>query len=69
MKEEIFKNKYKIVYITSDYWKKIRPIYVEKAKNNELKLESEEGLLNKIKEELKQNSVNDFCDLIEMEEN
>ena len=69
MLEEIFKNKYKIVYITSDYWKKIRPIYVEKAKNNELKLESEEGLLNKIKEELKQNSVNDFCDLIEMEEN
>ncbi len=67
--EEIFKNKYKIVYITSDYWKKIRPIYVEKAKNNELKLESEEDLLNKIKQELKQNSVNDFCDLIEMEEN
>ena len=69
MLEEIFKNKYKIVYITGDYWKKIRPIYVEKAKKNELKLESEEGLLNKIKEELKQNSVNDFCDLIEMEEN
>ncbi len=69
MLEEIFKNKYKIVYITSDYWKKIRPIYVEKTKKNELKLESEEDLLNKIKEELKQNSVNDFCDLIEMEEN
>ena len=68
MLEEIFKNKYKIVYITSDYWKKIRPIYVEKTKKNELKLESEEDLLNKIKEELKQNSVNDFCDLIEMEE-
>ena len=69
MLEEIFKNKYKIVYITSDYWKKIRPIYVEKAKNNELKLKSEEDLLNRIKQELKQNSVNDFCDLIEMEEN
>ena len=63
-----FNNKYKIVCITVDYWKKIRPKYVELVKNNMLDIKDEEFLLSKIKKMKENDSVNDFNELIEMEE-
>ena len=61
-------NQYKIVYITDSYWKKIRPKYVELVKNNKLELKDEEYLLSQINKIKNKNSVNEFDDLIEMEE-
>lgn len=64
----ISNNQYKIVYITDSYWKKIRPKYVELVKNNKLELKDEEYLLSQINKIKNKNSVNEFDDLIEMEE-
>ena len=58
--------KYKIVFISNNYWSKERPKYITKYKNKELKKESEEGLLNSIKN-MNNNSMNEFNELIEME--
>ena len=63
-----FNHKYKIVSITLDYWKEIRPKYVNLVKNNELDIKDEEFLLSKIKKIQQNNSVNEFDELIEMEE-
>ena len=63
-----FNHKYKIVSITLDYWKEIRPKYVNLVKNNELDIKDEKFLLSKIKKIQQNNSVNEFDDLIEMEE-
>lgn len=63
-----FNHKYKIVCITIDYWKEIRPKYVNLVKNKELDIKDEEFLLSKIKKIKQNNSVNDFNELIEMEE-
>ena len=57
----------KIVYITDEYWKTIRPEYVEKIKNKELVSINEEELIKKIKELSDKKSVSEFADLIEME--
>ena len=65
---KILNEEYKVVYITSEYWKKIRPQYVEKAKNNELEIKDEEYLLSQINKIKNENSVKEFDDLIEMEE-
>lgn len=66
--KEIYNENYKIVYISEDYWKKERPIYVEKARNNQLEIIDETDALNKLKEMNNKNSVNEFNELIEMEE-
>ncbi len=66
--KEIYNENYKIVYISEDYWKKERPIYVEKARNNQLEIIDETEALNKLKEMNNKNSVNEFNELIEMEE-
>ena len=66
--KDVVNNEYKIVYITHDYWKKIRPKYVMMVKNNELELKDEEYLLSQINKIKNENSVNEFNDLIEMEE-
>ena len=68
--KEVLGASYKLVYITEDNWKKIRPEYVLKAKNNKLELIDEDTYLSKMKQgELeKTNSTKDFNDLIVMEE-
>lgn len=66
--KEMYDEYYKIVYISDDYWKKVRPIYVEKIKNNELKLINEEDVLKEIKNNNNNNSMNEFNELIEMED-
>lgn len=67
--KEIYNENYKVVYISSDYWKKVRPTYVEKAKNGTLEIIDENEILEKIKKINNKNSVNEFNELIEMEEN
>lgn len=64
----IFNSTYKIVYITNEHWKNIRPKYVELVKNNELELKDEEYLISIISKIKNKNSVNEFSELIEMEE-
>ena len=65
---EIYNNSYKIVYISSDLWKKERPEYVEKLKNGELELIDESKVLEELVKENNKNSVTEFSELIEMEE-
>ncbi len=67
--KKIYNENYKVVYISSDYWKKVRPTYVEKAKNGTLEIIDENEILEKIKKINNKNSVNEFNELIEMEEN
>jgi len=64
---EIYNKNYRIVYITEDYWKQIRPDYVEKVKNNELELKDEEYLLSQINKIQSENNISEFDELIEME--
>ena len=64
---DIFKNKYKIVLITEEYWSLERPKYIKKYKNGELKLENEEEFTRKIKESTNKSEINEFAELIEME--
>ncbi len=66
--KKISNKNYKVVYVTNDYWKKIRPLYAEKVRNKELSYINEEELINKIKNIKNNNTVNEFNDLIEMEE-
>ena len=66
--KEIYNENYKVVHISSDYWKKVRPTYVEKAKNGTLEIIDENEILEKIKKINNKNSVNEFNELIEMEE-
>lgn len=65
---QILNNEYKIVYITSEHWKKIRPKYVELVKNCKLDIKDEKILISKINKIKTNNSVNEFNELIEMEE-
>lgn len=60
--------KYKVVYITEEYWKEIRPKYVELVKNKKLKNESEIELINEINMIKNKDNVSEFSELIEMEE-
>lgn len=64
--EKILNQKYKIVYISSEYWKKIRPEFAKKAKEGTIEYIDENKILNKIRET--NNFVDEFNDLIEMEE-
>ncbi len=66
--KEVLNNEYKIVYITEEHWQNIRPEYVRLVKNNELELKDETSLLLKINEMKNNNSMNEFDELIEMEE-
>ena len=66
--KKVYENNYKIVYITEEFWKKIRPQFVIKAKNNELELQNEENLIKELNDIINNNSINEFDDLIEMEE-
>lgn len=66
--KEIYNNKYKLVFIEDDYWKKIRPDYIEKVKNNKLEIIDENEVLLKIKEMNNNETINEFDELIEMEE-
>ena len=63
---QILNNEYKIVYITSEHWKKIRPKYVELVKNCKLDIKDEKILISKINKIKTNNSVNEFNELIEM---
>lgn len=47
--KEIYDQNYKIVYISEQYWKKVRPEFVEKAKNGELQIIDESEVLDKLK--------------------
>lgn len=67
--KEIYNSSYKLVYITDKFWQKVRPEYVAKARNGELELINEEEALNELKKMNTNNSVNEFNELIEMEEN
>ena len=64
--EKILNQKYKIVYISSEYWKKIRPEFAKKVKEGTIEYIDENKILNKIREI--NNFVDEFDDLIEMEE-
>ncbi len=65
---KVFSSNYKIVYITDEYWQKVRPMYAEKAKRNQLNIIDEKELLEKIKKYDEKKSVNEFYELIEMED-
>lgn len=67
--KEIYDQNYKIVYISEQYWKKVRPEFVEKAKNGELQIIDESEALDKLKKINDKNLVEEFNELIEMEEN
>lgn len=67
--KEIYDQNYKIVYISEQYWKKVRPEFVEKAKNGELQIIDESEVLGKLKKINDKNLVEEFNELIEMEEN
>ena len=67
--KEIYDQNYKIVYISEQYWKKVRPEFVEKAKNEELQIIDESEVLDKLKKINDKNLVEEFNELIEMEEN
>ena len=67
--KEIYDQNYKIVYISEQYWKKVRPEFVEKAKNGELQIIDESEVLDKFKKINDKNLVEEFNELIEMEEN
>ena len=66
--KEILNNNYKLVYIYSDYWSKIRPIYAKKVKNKELQYIDEKQALDELKSKQNNNLLNEFGELIEMEE-
>ena len=66
--KEILNENYKLVYISNDYWQKIRPLYAQKVKNNELNHIDEQKVLEELKQKQNNNSVNEFNELIEMEE-
>lgn len=66
---EIYNENYKVVYISEQYWKKVRPKFVEKAKNGELQIIDESEVLDKLKKTNDKNLVEEFNELIEMEEN
>ena len=66
---EIYNENYKVVYISEQYWKKVRPEFVEKAKNGELQIIDESEVLDKLKKINDKNLVEEFNELIEMEEN
>ena len=67
--KEIYDQNYKIVYISEQYWKKVRPEFVEKAKNGGLQIINESEILEKLKRINDKNLVEEFNELIEMEEN
>lgn len=67
--KEIYNSSYKLVYITDEFWQKVRPEYVAKARNGELELINEEEALNELKKTNVNNSFTEFNELIEMEEN
>ena len=64
---KLYDNNYKIVCVTDDYWKKVRPYYVEKVRNNQLEIKDEEYLISQINKIRKENSIEDFNELIEVE--
>ncbi len=66
--KKICNKNYKIVYISDEHWKKIRPDYIKKIKNGNIKFIDESDILIKIKNINNKNSVNEFNELIEMEE-
>lgn len=66
---EIYNENYKVVYISEQYWKKVRPKFVEKAKNGELQIIDESEVLDNLKKINDKNLVEEFNELIEMEEN
>ncbi len=66
---EIYNENYKVVYISEQYWKKVRPEFVEKAKNGELQIIDESEVLDKLKKINDKHLVEEFNELIEMEEN
>ena len=66
--KEILNESYKLVYISNDYWQKIRPLYAQKVKNKELNHIDEQKVLEELKQKQNNNSVNEFNELIEMEE-
>lgn len=66
---EIYNENYKVVYISEQYWKKVRPKFVEKAKKGELQIIDESEVLDKLKKINDKNLVEEFNELIEMEEN
>ena len=65
---KIYDENYKIVYISDEYWKNIRPIYINKIKNKKISHIDEDKYLDDLKQQNNNINLNDFSELIEMEE-
>ena len=64
---ELFLKKYKVVFVSEEWWQKQRPIFVEKMRNKKMNYLEENDIINEIKKETEKKSVNQFDELIEME--
>ena len=65
---KIYNENLKVVYISDDYWKKIRPTYIEKIKNKDISYIDEKEILQELKKLNNNIILDEFSDLIEMEE-
>lgn len=64
---ELFLKKYKVVFVSEEWWQEQRPIFVEKMRNKKMNYLEENDIINEIKKETEKKSVNQFDELIEME--
>lgn len=64
---ELFLKKYKVVFVSEEWWQEQRPIFVEKMRNKKMNYLKENDIINEIKKETEKKSVNQFDELIEME--
>lgn len=64
---ELFLKKYKVVFVSEEWWQEQRPIFVEKMRNKKMNYLEENDIINDIKKETEKKSVNQFDELIEME--
>ena len=63
----LINNDIKIVYITDNYWKEIRPMFVEKVKNKTIEYIDETKTLNELKKIKGKDSIELFDELVEVE--
>lgn len=66
--KEIYNYEYKIVYISEQHWKEIRPKFIEKIKTGKIEFINEKECLENLKKIENKNSMQEFNDLIEMED-
>ena len=66
--EVVFLRKIRIVYISEQHWKEIRPKFIEKIKTGKIEFINEKECLENLKKIENKNSMQEFNDLIEMED-